>query len=500
MIEESKIVDHNLIKQLSREEMEELVPSWFKFKTQPWKQQLACFIVSIAYNGFLNCLDLGTGKTKVAIDMCRYLTYKHKKIKVLVICLNNAVEKWADEVNLHSDIPATCLRGSSKQKWAKLRGYGFYIINFEGLRFWLCEKREVGDWKSDVRRNKLFADDKAIGKLLKFGFNVLVIDESHKVKSNQSLIFKILAKINKHVEYRTLLTGTPFGNTLLDIWSQYHIVDFGQTYGANFVRFRDANFKDKGWFGPDYKVTKIGKERITKRLFNRAMRYNEEEVDDLPEKVYRVVDYRLSTAQDKEYVALAKDESISLSNIKNKVMVYRQICSGFIKSTSVEFKHNPKLDAIKEKIEEVVDRSKIVIFHEFIIEGLFVEKILKKLKIEYATLNGSTKNKDKEIKRFANDGKCRVMVAHPLSGGSSIDLVSAKYCFFLSNGYSAIERRQCEKRIHRGGQASSRVFYYDFVCKQSIELKIFNDLMAGVDAFSQIVDGTLFKQMVLGER
>ena len=86
----------NDLKLFNRDELLELVPKGFKFKTAPWTHQVAAFIACISSPGFLCCLDLGVGKTKVAIDVCRYLDFldgSKKKIKVLYLCLNTAVEK-----------------------------------------------------------------------------------------------------------------------------------------------------------------------------------------------------------------------------------------------------------------------------------------------------------------------------------------------------------------------------------------------------------------------
>ncbi len=113
---------------MSRKELLSLLPKGFEFKTTPWDHQIASLACCLAYDGFLIALDLGTGKTKVAIDHCRYLG---KSVKALVVCMNSAVENWEDEVRLHSDLRAVCLRGPTAEKWDKLKGDGIFIINFE---------------------------------------------------------------------------------------------------------------------------------------------------------------------------------------------------------------------------------------------------------------------------------------------------------------------------------------------------------------------------------
>ena len=65
----------NYLKAFSREELLDMIPKGFKFRTEPWTHQLAAFLATISNDGFLNALDLGTGKSKVAIDACRYLDF-----------------------------------------------------------------------------------------------------------------------------------------------------------------------------------------------------------------------------------------------------------------------------------------------------------------------------------------------------------------------------------------------------------------------------------------
>jgi len=503
--------NYNDMKLLTRAELKSMLPTWYKFKTKPWTHQLACTVASIANDGFLNCLDLGTGKTKVAIDFCRFLHHQNKGLRVLVVCLNSAVGNWADEVRFHSTLRVTQLQGTIVDRWALLKGCGFFVINFEGLRFLVSSKKEgilkpirkkvdgrwvtVGEKKSKAT---MAVDNRLLGQLLDFDFDVLIIDESHMAKSDKSLTYKVLHKLASNIKHRLLLTGTPFGNSLLDVWAQYCLVDFGETYGNSFPRFKNAYFKDKGWFGPKWVVTESGKKVIESKLFSKAMRYNEDEVGELPAKVYRVGGFELSKEQRADYLRLLKNLPVGKGDIVNKVMVFRQICSGFIKKDDFVYKDNPKLDLLKEIIEQALRSSKVVVFHEFVQEGKMIEAMLKRMGVKFNTLRGGVKDPHKEYTQFKEDDEYKVMVAHPLSGGASINLVAAAYCVFYSNGYRVINRKQCEKRIHRAGQTSGRVFYYDLVGKSTIESIMLANLQKGVDAFDRIIDGVSLKRALMG--
>lgn len=501
----------NILKSFSREELMEMVPEGFTFKTNPWTHQIAAFLGCISNTGFLNALDLGTGKTKVAVDLCRYLDFTNEnkcKIKVLYVCLNSAVEKMRDEVTTHSDFSAICLRGNKKEKLNMLKGdFNFYIINYESLRSLLVkkEKREKAVYNEDTgitkikKFNKQVADQKLIRAFIRDNkFDVLILDESHTIKTHTSLIFRILKIISKQTEQRCLLTGTPFGNTLLDVWPQYYVVDYGETFSHTFTLYRNSYFVDKGWFGPEWKVTPKGEKHIKSLLYSKAIRYKESECEDLPKKVFRVLDYKLDKAQRKAYGDTLDIGHDSITeNPKRKAIALKEICSGFIADSDYTFKKNPKLELVWDLIENIHEEHKAVIFVERTASLDIIKRLLKKKKIQFTHMSSATKDKYSENMKFQNDHKYRVMVANIKSGGASIDLTAATYCIFWEHGGSVINYKQALKRIHRGGQ-TKRCFFYSLVGINTVEVSVYKDLQAGNDAFTNIVDGKQAKAYLLG--
>jgi SWI/SNF-related matrix-associated actin-dependent regulator 1 of chromatin subfamily A len=489
-------VNHNELKKISRKELLKLLPEDIKFKTVPWTHQIAPLVCCIAYDGFLLALDLGTGKSKVAIDCCSYMAQSGRTLKVLVICLNSAVENWQDEIHMHSDSRTTCLRGNSEEKWKALSGVGFFIVNYESMRAWLSKKVETKKGK-----NKQIIDPAKFRRIQKFGFDVLIVDESHKIKSVKSLNYRMALSIQRNINKRMLLTGTPFGNTLLDIWPQYFIVDRGETYNANYYSFRKAYFEDKGFWGPDWRVTRAGKKIIESKLFNKAIRYNESEIEDLPMKVYRAIKYRLSAEQEKAYDDAFEGFDELGGTLANKTTVFRQICGGSMKSTQRIFKDNSKLEAVREVVLTIVSGgNKAVIFYEFRLEFDILKKMLKKEKIKFNIINGDVKDKHAEYTNFNNNPKYKVCLVQPKSGGASINLVSANYCLIYSNSYSIIDRKQLEKRTHRSGQTAKRCFFYDFIGVNTIEAPILKALNSGKDFFSSAIDGKSIKKLLRGRK
>lgn len=484
----------NHLKLFSREELLDMVPKGFEFKTSPWDHQIAAFLANISNDGFLDALDLGTGKTKVVIDTCRYF-HKDSATRALYVCLNTAIEKMRDEILTHSDFSVVCIKGDKVKKWSLLAAnYNFSIIGYESLRALISKKVKVPGRET----RKEVIDPKNMRNLLKLGFNRLIIDESHTIKSPRSLIFRIIKQIAKKTSKRYLLTGTPFGNTMLDVWSQYFIIDFGETFGLSFSIFKNSHFKDKGWFGPLWKPTETGEKFIQSNLYNKAIRYKEDECDDLPPKVFNVLKYNLSKKQREAYKNLLDNKIDELNiDISSKAQGFRQISSGFIKSSDYVFKENPKLDLLWDIIENVVDDHKIVVFFEYTKSREIVEAFLKKKKIKFNSLSGATKDKYKEYNAFQTDNSYRVMCAQIKSGGASIDLFAATYCIYYEHGGSVINYKQSSKRIHRGGQ-KHKCFFYSLLGVNTVEISIHRDLNNGIDAFAKIVDKKKAKKYIMG--
>lgn len=500
-----------------------MVPSGFDFYTDPWTHQIASFIASISAEKFLLALDLGTGKTKVAIDVCRYAAMTFAPVNGIVVCLNSAVEKWVEEIETHSnELTGVAVRGEvirdggwwdKKSKVIKTAkenkldaltcpNVNLRVVSFEGLRSLCTERIKPVNGKGFDQINPA-----VLRRILDMKPNFFIIDESHKVKNKDALIFQIINTLSQKIRWRLLLTGTPF-HKLLDIWAQYYILDRGKTFGSSFYRFRRDHFENKKRFIKsrgieisNWVVTPEGKKYIMDTMYTSAIRYDESEVHDMPGKVFEVRKYRLSSDQRADYLDII--QNFSQSRVRKKFgesasMTFRQICSGFILRTGKKYKENPKLDLLKDLVEEIVDHDKVVIFHEFDMEYEIISKMLKKMKVNFTEINGRVKDKYKNNKKFLDDERCRVMVANVSSGSASIDLQSARYAIFFNNARSVIDRKQAIKRIHRGKIKRTR-FYFDLVGEKTVEQSIYRKLKQGVNLFDEVMDRKRFLEVIRGE-
>lgn len=80
--------------------------------------------------------------------------------------------------------------------------------------------------------------DSTLPTLLKTKWDIIIIDESHKIKARATKISKLVFNLSKRAEYVWGLSGTPRGNTDVDIFCQFHnmhIAGMGQLSYTKFI-------------------------------------------------------------------------------------------------------------------------------------------------------------------------------------------------------------------------------------------------------------------------
>jgi SNF2 family DNA or RNA helicase len=279
----------------------------------------------------------------------------------------------------------------------------------------------------------------------------------------------------------------------MDVWAQYWLMDFGELFGNSFWQFKLNYFEEVpvvmrgGKINPswtEWKITPDGKAQIERLMWSRAIRFSEDECQDMPEKVFIKKMYTPSKRQRKLLVEIDEghygDEA--------KMMMKRQVCSGFFYKTGEKIKDNPKLELLADLLGVMVEHDKVVIFHEFIEECRMIEDLLTKARIGFTSINGQHTDNFQRSKDFQNLPLLRVCIVNPKSGGQSINLHAARYAINFSNGYSVIDWKQKIKRIHRGEIKRKRI-YYDLVGRNTIERSIYWGLRNNIDIFDGVMNG-----------
>lgn len=305
--------------------------------------------------------DIGTGKTRCAIEIALYRLKQGEIDKVLIFLPLSLMSVWINELKVYGIEPIVIYGNKNKRLnnlkiWHKNKG--FAITNYDSLL------NTPFDFYVDAK-------------------TMLIFDESTKIKNVQAKRTKIALNLSLKTQYKLILTGSPFTNNLLEIWSQFFIVDpnafnlpinFKKPHTI-FYRFR------KKFFAPDYMGWKWyplenTEEFILRFISQRSTRYKREEFFDLPPKQYIPIYLDFLPKQKQIYDDIAKKlmteiktekeiKRISVNTVLAKTMKLHQICGGVIYDESQRFYEIPtmKVEAVKDILEGL--NEQVIIFTRF---------------------------------------------------------------------------------------------------------------------------------------
>src|SRR5580692_11249490 len=141
------------------------------------KHQKACALLGIAYPRFGFWLDMGTGKTRLILELLRYFIAAGKIKRALILLPSeDGVYSWERQIKQWQiDIPYVALGNMpTADKWREIEELesGLIIMGYPGLQ-WLVSKKKA-DKKGKPRLNW---DDKLCKKLAAL-IDAYVADES----------------------------------------------------------------------------------------------------------------------------------------------------------------------------------------------------------------------------------------------------------------------------------------------------------------------------------
>lgn len=478
---------------------EELNSELYKLKVlmngvKPWTHQKACFLLLNELNRFIFHINMGGGKTLLSLMFLRYKKQIGEKPRAIVfVPYITSVETWIDECAKHMpDLACVPLLGTTKQNLADLQKPGdLFVICYQSAVAMLAT-RSVGKWQLDVPTlGTVFAN-----------FNFLVCDEIHKTKSQKSLTYQMCRAISAKCNWVIGLTGTPFGKDLQDLWPQFYLVDFGETLGPTLTFYRNVFFKSKVnyWGGWEWKFKQEMMPKLTRMIKNRSIHYGIDEFYDMPAKEYIIQKLALPHSVE-GYVKQAIFElrwgikQGDLKLVESNYLILRQLSSGFMtfkgeddERVHVKFDENPKLEALVDRIEQMPPQCKMVVFHHFVYTNQLISERLREIKIPHARIYGRSRDPISELRRFKDDGKCRVLVINSKSGSSSLNLQGANYVEFFEQPDSPIDRQQAEARCWRPGQ-DKRVFINDLMVRGTVDERMYYANKAGTDLLKALLEG-----------
>ena len=438
--------------------------------------------------------EAGTGKTRTAIETLRKIYSREGRVlSTLILCPPVVIENWRQEILKFSKIPLNKvhkLTGSSKARTEHLASQsepGIFITNYEALTM-----------------KGLYEE------LLKTNFEILICDESHRIKNPDAKRTKACIQIADRAKFKFVLSGTPVLRNLMDVWSQFRVLDGGEAFGKNFFVFRSQYFYNKNAHlshvnFPDWRIRPNAESLISDMMKAKSMSVKKEDCLDLPPLVKKKIFVEMGGEQKKAYeemkkhfITWLKTEATTADLAVTKALRLQQIVSGFAKTersvmspegSIYRFEDSPRTLALRELLEDLAPNHKVLVWACFKENYGQIREVCESLKLQYIELHGeiSQKKRDESIIRFREDPEVRVVIGNQGAAGIGINLVEASYMIYFSRNFSLEHDIQSEARAYRAGsEQHQKITRIDLVCKDTIDEEVL-EALANKQAIGELV-------------
>ncbi|XP_055907342.1 chromodomain-helicase-DNA-binding protein Mi-2 homolog isoform X2 [Eupeodes corollae] len=318
-------------------------------------------------------------------------------------------------------------------------------------------------------------------------WSVLVVDEAHRLKSNQSKFFRILNSYN--IAYKLLLTGTPLQNNLEEL---FHLLNF----------LSRRKFSDLNAFQNEF--ADVAKEEQVKRLHemlgpHMLRRLKSDVLKNMPSKSEFIVRVELSPLQKKyykfiltkNYEALNSKSGGNSCSLINVMMDLKKCCNHpyLFPSAAEEAQLAPgggyelasmtkaagKLVLLSKMLKLLKDQGhRVLIFSQMTKMLDILEDFLEGEGYKYERIDGGITGslRQEAIDRFNAPGAAQfVFLLSTRAGGLGINLATADTVIIYDSDWNPHNDIQAFSRAHRIGQAN-KVMIYRFVTRNSVEERV----------------------------
>jgi SNF2 family DNA or RNA helicase len=466
----------------------------YKFKKKPYKHQLTALEKSWNRETYAYFMEMGTGKTKVLIDNASMLYDKGKINGVLVIAPKGVIGTWYNQ-ELPTHLPnhienVTILWQSNITKKQRENLESLFEVE-ESLHILIMNVEALSTTKGVEFAKKFLSCHETL----------MAIDESTTIKNPKAKRTKNIIKASEMAKYRRIMTGSPVTKNPLDLYSQCeflnpYLLDFTSYYA---FRNRYAQMKTINVQGRSIQVVDKFQNlaELSDTLKNFSYRVLKEDCLDLPDKIYmkRQINltpdqYKLYDQMKKEALAILNGKKVTTVNALTQLMRLHQITCGHFTAddgTTQPIKNN-RIDELMDVLEEIEGKAIIWAHYQYDIKSI-IKEIVKVHGpgsiVDYYGLTPQDE-RQKNIKKFQDDPRCRFIVGTPSTGGYGITLTAANTVIYYSNGYDLEKRLQSEDRAHRIGQKKS-VTYVDINAENTVDEKIVKSLRKKINIASEVL-------------
>lgn len=493
-------------------------PEWYKFRppfteeeqelygfeyTGPTKTQMEALRKSFPLDEFAYIMDMGTGKSFVAINYMVAGVQCNRWEAMLIVPETGGKPVWKEQFEMFCPVPYDMFimesgAQNAAHRWMdqiqmRKRPWDSIPVLVVGV-----ESLSTGPYATEVatRFSKEFKC-------------YMTIDESSSIKNP---IYKKRAtrKSRTHVcwdlgaeaEGRSILNGTPIDEGIEDFFAQFRFLNGNIIGSKNFYAFR-AKYCRMGGFEMRKIIGYYHLDEFFARINPFLYTVKIEDVEDMPDQLYEQV-YIEPTPQMKKALkdlgdpmmtTRQGDKELECESVLERMTRYQQIIGGYFpydlppedlidrprsKGTHDIVKldgRNPKMEALFETVDKLGKR-KVVIWARFSRERIeIVEQFAKRYPGQFVHMgSGLDADEKKVIKdKFQQNKKIRFLITSQQIAAKAQTFTAATAAIYYSNSFSWSQRLQSERRIWRKGQKHP-CLYIDIMMNAKIDKQILKAL------------------------
>ena len=358
-------------------------------------------------------MEMGTGKTKVALDLIRSKCHK----------IDKAV--WICPFGVKSEIEA------ERRKW------------FPALHLTVVGAESIS------ASGRIYME---LYNLLKTNRTFLVVDESLKIKNKDALRTKRILTLGGMASYRLILNGTPLSKNVLDLWTQMQFLSplilnmsynqFKNTYSEYYVRGRL-----KGLVKKQHNIENLVS-LISPYIFDSKLEIdsNKHFFDYSYQRTYDII---------KECEAIKREMFASVIRDAGSIDFFSLF-------TRLQNCYTRSIDK-QMMVEDIINSTN----EQFIVFNRFLHGVPEK-----HSITGTTKEKDRAlILDGFRAGNFKTLYLTYGTGTFGLNLQNCRNVIFSEHTFDYAQKIQAESRVYRVSQTKD-VNYYNLWCNCGLEQMI----------------------------
>lgn len=404
----------------------------------------------------------------------------NKSGRMLVVCPVNLKDNWADEIERFTRFNYMVLEGTPGKRLKQF------------LQFW-----ELPDPKVLIVNYEQVKPH--IKELNMLDFTIIAADEAHALKNPSAQRVKAFQQLRS--QRKLMLTGTPVENNPAEMWVALDQINPGQW--GTFWQFKN-DFCVLGGYGGKAIVGTKNTERLRLKLSDVMLRRLKKDTLDLPDVQFirRLVTilpeqkkYYNQILEDEEFPDLETGEMQDLSNPLVKFLRLKQICGTTATILGMDEDHSSKLDLAEDDAEIICSGGeKLVVFTQF---RTVLECYRRRLAARFGDavpiyeLHGGVRKEDRlgVVKKWGSEPGAAIIMGTLKVMSEGLNMTQARHAQFLDKHFNPAKNSQAVDRLNRiGASATQSVQIYEYIVRNSAEMRVENLLKGKKDMSDQILD------------